>query len=127
MSVFPRPDARARAALAALAAVAALVTLLAWRPPGVLSVALALLCVLLGMIAGVTVSAARAAAVDTPAVGWAGPDGYEVDADTLESFDPHVPRDPGAAGGPAVDADTLEALDPREVQSRRVAEGLSDR
>jgi hypothetical protein len=127
VSVFPRPDARVRAALAALAAVVALVTLLAWRPPGVLSVALALLFVLLGMIAGVAVSAARAAVDDAPVEGWAGPGGYEMDADTLESLDPHTLRHPGA-GGPEVDADTLEALDPREVrQSRRVAGGLSDR
>ncbi|MGW5668616.1 hypothetical protein [Micromonospora sp. NPDC003776] len=116
-----------RAALAVLAAVAALVTLLVWRPSGVLAVALALLCVLLGMTAAVAVSAARAATDDAPGQGWSGADGYQVDADTLESFDPRTLRDP-AVGEPDVDADTLEALDPREVRgSRRVPEGLSDR
>ncbi|MFG2055331.1 hypothetical protein ACGFI9_15030 [Micromonospora sp. NPDC048930] len=126
MSWFPRPEARVRAVLASLAAATVLVALLVWRPAGILSVALALLCVLLGMIAGVAVSAARQADGDTTPAAWPPPDGYEMDADTLESFDPQVLRDPRTAAH-EVDADTLDALDPREVQESRRVTGLSDR
>ncbi|MFE9692015.1 hypothetical protein [Micromonospora sp. NPDC005806] len=104
MSSFPKPDARVTAAVASLAAVAALVTLLVWRPAGILSVALALLCVLLGVIAGVTVSALRQSGADA------------APAEELPT--------PGAGG---VDADTLEALDPRQIREQRTPNGLSDR
>ncbi|MFR9777432.1 hypothetical protein ACL02O_15415 [Micromonospora sp. MS34] len=96
-----------------------LATLLAWRPAGVVAVALALLCVVLGMIAGVAVAAARQSDGDTPAEGHPGSAGYELDADTLESLDPQLIGEPGTAGGHGVDADTLDALDPREVRDRR--------
>ncbi|MCW3841099.1 hypothetical protein ONA70_13405 [Micromonospora yasonensis] len=124
MSSFPKPGARVKAVLAAVAAVAALVALLAWHPAGVLSVALALLCVVLAMITGVAVSAARQAGDDPPAEQR--PDGYEVDTDPLESFDPRTPPDP-RRGGHELDADTLDALDPREVRENRRVTGLSDR
>ncbi len=104
MSSSPRPDARAKALVASLAAVAALVTLVAWHPRGILSVVLALVCVLLGMVAGVMVAGARQARVDeAPGEDWPAPGGYQVDADTLE------------------------ALDPRAVRQQRTAQGLSDR
>ncbi|SBT52653.1 hypothetical protein [Micromonospora narathiwatensis] len=129
MSSFPKPDARAKAVVASVAAVAALVTLVVWRPEGVLSVVLALACVLLGMIAGVTVTAARHAPAGTPppAEEWPAPVGYEVDADTLEALDPRAVRNLRTSGGYGVDADTLEAIDPRAVRQQRTAHGLSDR
>lgn len=62
MRLFPKPDARFRAAAATLAAVALLVTMLIWRPEGILAVALALVLVLLALTAGVAVTAARESA-----------------------------------------------------------------
>lgn len=103
VSSFPKPGARVQAAVASLAAVAALLALVVWRPAGILSVVLALACVLLGMIAGVAVAAARQAHPDAPAEEWTVPAGY------------------------AVDADTLEALDPRAIREQRTVDGLSDR
>ncbi|MEU3453100.1 hypothetical protein ABZ671_05795 [Micromonospora sp. NPDC006766] len=104
MSSLPKPDARMKAAVASLAAVAVLVTLVAWRPEGILSVLLALVCVLLGMVAGVLVAAARQARVgETPGEDWPAP------------------------GGHGVDADTLDAIDSRAVRQRRAAHGLNDR
>jgi hypothetical protein len=103
MTWFRKPDARAKAGLASLAAVAALVILLVWRPAGLLSVALALCCVLLGVIAGVAVTAAREVGGNNPADGGPATDGYELDADTLD------------------------ALDAREVRESRRVTGLSDR
>ncbi|MGC3863361.1 hypothetical protein ACPSM1_24600 [Micromonospora chersina] len=126
MSSFPKPDARVKAAVASLAAVAALVTLVVWRPAGILSVVLALICVLLGMVAGVTVTAARQAPprADAPAEEWPAPAGYGVDADTLEAIDPRAVRQLRApAGGYAGDADTLETLDPRAVRDLRASGG----
>lgn len=127
MRSFPKPDARATAAVASLAAVAALVTLLVWRPPGILSVALALLCVLLVMVAGVAVSAHRQGGGETPATQWPAPGSYGVDADTLEGLDPRAVGELRAAADGAVDADTLEGLDPRAVHDQRAVKGLSDR
>ncbi|MET8837268.1 hypothetical protein ABZV78_25590 [Micromonospora sp. NPDC004540] len=126
MSSFPKPDARVKAVVASLAAVAALATLVVWRPAGILSVVLALICVLLGMVAGVTVTAARQAPprADTPTEEWPVPAGYGVDADTLEAIDPRaVRRLRTPVGGYAGDADTLEAIDPRAVHDLRAAGG----
>ncbi len=151
---FPKPDARAKAVVASLATVAAVVTLAVWRPPGILSVVLALVCVLLAMITGVTITAARqpgGTGGPTPqAETWPVPhQGYGVDADTLEAIDPRAVRnlrtpagqpidadtletlDPRVVRGmrapTAVDADTLETLDPRSVRQGRTVNGLSDR
>ncbi|MFD2766710.1 hypothetical protein [Micromonospora eburnea] len=96
--------ARMQAVVASLATLVALVTLALWHPAGTLSVALALACVLLGMIAGVTVTAAwQARAGEAP------------------------PEERPAPGGYEVDADTLEAIDPRAVRQQRTAHRLSDR
>ncbi|MFE9954968.1 hypothetical protein [Micromonospora sp. NPDC005299] len=127
MSSFPKPDARVKAVVASVATVAALVTLVVWRPAGILSVVLALACVLLGMIAGVTVTAARQAPprADAPTDEWPVPTAYGLDADTLEAIDPRAVRQlrtPG--GGYAGDADTLEALDPRAVRDLRASGGV---
>ncbi|KKK06127.1 hypothetical protein [Micromonospora sp. HK10] len=127
MRSFPKPDARARAAVASLAAVAALVTLLVWRPAGIVSVALALLCVLLVMVAGVAISAHRQGGGVAPAEEWPAPGSYGVDADTLEGLDPQAVRGLRAAADCAVDADTLEGLDPRAVRDQRAVRRLSDR
>jgi hypothetical protein len=132
VSSFPKPDARVKAVVASLATVAALVTLVVWRPAGILSVVLALLCVLLGMITGVAVTAARQAPRQargdgTPTEDWPAPGGYAVDADTLEALDPRAVREHRTSGGYAVDADTLEALDPRAIREHRTVNGLSDR
>ncbi|MGR6322595.1 hypothetical protein Q2K19_12610 [Micromonospora soli] len=126
MSSFPKPDARVKAAAASLAAVAALVTLLVWHPPGILSVALALLCILLGMIAGVAVSALRQGG-GAPVEEWTAPGTLGGDADTLEALDPRTIRELRTAAEYGVDADTLEALDPRDVREQRAVNGLSDR
>ncbi|MGC4895107.1 hypothetical protein [Micromonospora sp. DT31] len=152
MSSFPKPDARAKAVVASVATVAAVVTLAVWRPSGILSVVLALACVLLAMVAGVTITAARqdGGPVPTPAEGGSSlhlgygvdadtlqaidpravrhlrtPGGHPADADTLEALDPRAVRRLRAPG--AVDADTLETLDPRSVREHRAVNGLSDR
>ncbi|GAA3771236.1 hypothetical protein [Micromonospora maritima] len=130
MSSFRKPDARAKAVVASVATVVAVVTLAVWRPPGILSVVLALVCVLLGMIAGVTVTAARQSGPPpAPAEStWPTQDpGYGVDADTLEAIDPRAVRNLRTPGAHPVDADTLEALDPRAVRQQRTVNGLSDR
>lgn len=104
MRLFPKSVARVKAVAASLAAVAALVALLVWRPEGILSVILALCCVLLGMIAGVTVAAARQAHdVEPPAAS--------------------PPSGQRAPGGSGVDADTLDALDSRAVRDSRAVPG----
>lgn len=121
VSSFPKSRARVQAVVASLAAVAALVALVVWRPPGILSVVLALACVLLGMIAGVAVASAREARPGTPTEEWPAPAGYGVDADTLEALDPRAVRAQRTPGGYGVDADTLEALDPRAVHQQRTA------
>lgn len=108
MRLFPKSAARVKAVVASLAAVAALVALVIWRPEGILAVILALCCVLLGMIAGVAVSAARHAHHVEPPATWA-------------------PPGQPAPGGHGVDADTLEALDSRAVRESRTANGVSDR
>ncbi|WP_200210193.1 hypothetical protein [Micromonospora coerulea] len=126
MRLFPKPDPRVNAVAASLAAAAPLVMLVIWRPEGVVAVLLALLCVLLGMVAGVAVTAARqsggtpAPAARPPAQPV--PAGYGVDADTLEALDSRAVRD-----SRALYADTLEALDSRAVQGSRAANGISDR
>ncbi|MEU1809257.1 hypothetical protein [Micromonospora aurantiaca (nom. illeg.)] len=130
MRSFPKPDARANAVVASLATVAAVVTLAVWRPPGILSVVLALVCVLLAMITGVAITAARqpggTVGPAPQAETWPVPhQGYGVDADTLETLDPRVVR--GMRAPAAVDADTLETLDPRSVRQGRTVNGLSDR
>ena len=101
------------AVIAALGALALLVTLIVWRRQDILGVLLALLCVLLTMIAGVSVSAAR------------------------QGVEPEPVDRPGAAGPPVLgpyglDADTLDALDSRDTlravrDRRRGSDGLSDR
>ncbi|MGW0213054.1 hypothetical protein ACWDXH_01510 [Micromonospora chokoriensis] len=111
MSRLPRPDARTVAVLAALGALAPLAMLVIWRRQDLLGVALALLCVLLTMVAGVAVSAARQG--DAP-----------------------EPVDRSAAVGPpelmpyGIDADTLDALDSRDAlravrDRRRGTNGIS--
>jgi hypothetical protein len=121
--LFPKPDARFRAAAATLAAVALLVTMLIWRPEGILAVVLSLLLVLLAMTAGVAVTAARESHDARPAASHQPlPAGYGVDADTLEALDPRAVRDLRG-----LDADTLEALDPRAVRDSRSVNGVSDR
>ncbi|MEU8260994.1 hypothetical protein AB0C02_10290 [Micromonospora sp. NPDC048999] len=128
MSSFPKPDARTKAAVASLAAVAALVTLVAWRPKGILSVVLALIFVLLGMVAGVLVAAARQARVgEAPGEDWPALGGYGVDADTLEALDPHAVLNLRTSGGYGVDADTLDVIDPRAVRQQQTAHRLSGR
>ncbi|MFF0468853.1 hypothetical protein ACFYPX_15665 [Micromonospora zamorensis] len=108
---MPRPDARTVAVLAALGALAPLVMLAIWRRQDLVGVVLALLCVLLTMVAGVAVSAAR------------------------QADDPE-PTDRSATVGPpelmpyGIDADTLDALDSRATlravrDRRRGSNGLS--
>ncbi|WBB74043.1 hypothetical protein O7602_00280 [Micromonospora sp. WMMD1128] len=134
MSSYRKSDARVKAVIASLATVAALATLVVWRPPGILSVVLALTCVVLGMIAGVTITTVRqsgGAGEPPPAETWPRPDpghGYGVDADTLEAIDPRAVRNLRTPAAHPVDADTLETLDPRSVrQQQRAGNGLSDR
>ena len=124
--------ARVKAVAASLAAFALLVTLLIWHPDGTLAVVLALSFVLMAMMAGVAVTAARQvrdaepASADQPPT-QPGSGGYGVDADTLEALDSRAVRGRRAASEvPApvsygVDADTLEALDSGTVN------GVSDR
>ncbi|WP_406073390.1 hypothetical protein [Micromonospora sp. NBC_01638] len=75
-----------------LAALALLVTLVVWRRQDLLGVVLALLCVLLTMVAGVSVSAARQGNDPEP-VDWSAIVGppelmpYGIDADTLDALD----------------------------------------
>ncbi|MEU5906266.1 hypothetical protein [Micromonospora sp. NPDC047527] len=112
MNRLVRPDPRMVAAVAALGALTLLVLLVVWRRQDLLGVVLALLFVLLTMVTGVAVSAARQ------------DDGPE-------------PTDRIAAGPPelmpyGIDADTLDALDSRAalraVRDRRGTPGsLSDR
>ncbi|MFC0002634.1 hypothetical protein [Micromonospora siamensis] len=104
--------ARTRAVVAALCAVGLLVVLVAGRPRGILAVGLALLCVLLGMVAAMAVTAAR-------------------------HGDDRGPVEPTPAGQPrtglyGVDADTLETLDNEEAvralrERYRRLDGLNDR
>ncbi|WP_446217380.1 hypothetical protein [Micromonospora sp. IBHARD004] len=108
MRLFPKPDARFRAAVATLATVALLATMLIWRPDGILAVVLALVLVLLAMTAGVAVTAARESRGATPTAA-------------------HPPPGQPLPGGYGVDADTLEALDPRAVRDSRSVNGISDR
>ncbi|MGQ5259204.1 hypothetical protein ACTWLT_00455 [Micromonospora sp. ZYX-F-536] len=113
MSRLSRPDARVVAAVAALGALALLVMLVVWRRQDLLGVVLALLCVLLAMVTGVAVSAAR------------------------QGHDPEPTDRPAAAGPPelmpyGLDADTLDALDSRDAlravrDRRRGRGGVSDR
>ncbi|WP_319461557.1 hypothetical protein [Micromonospora sp. RTP1Z1] len=108
MRLFPKPDARFRAAATTLAAVALLVTMLIWRPEGTLAVVLALVLVLLTMTAGVAVTAARESRDARPTA-------------------PHPPAGQPLPAGYGVDADTLETLDPRAVRDSRTVNGVSDR
>ncbi|MFF5174123.1 hypothetical protein ACFY3U_15955 [Micromonospora sp. NPDC000089] len=106
------PAAGPVAAVAALGAAGVVVLLAVWHPPGLPTVALALLGVLLAVVAGTAVTALRqrgggAERGATPAE--AGPAG--VDADTLEALDSAAvragsvaprqrdPRRPKHAGG----------------------------
>lgn len=105
------------AVAASLAAVALLVTLVWWHPRSIVAVVLALLCVLLVMIAGVSVTEvrhrreeARERAGDEPAP-WPGQPSTRLSD---------------------VDADTLDTLDSRDAmravqQRRQGASGFSDR
>ncbi|WP_320067730.1 hypothetical protein [Micromonospora sp. RTGN7] len=112
MTRFPRPDARAAAAAASVAALALLVTLLWWRPRGILAVVLALLCVLLVMIAGVAVTEVRQRREEARERSVDGPTEWPAQR---------------VAGLGNVDADTLEAMDSRAtlraVQERRGGAG----
>ncbi|MEO3776293.1 hypothetical protein ABGB16_05445 [Micromonospora sp. B11E3] len=114
MTRIPRPTALAVAVAAALAAASLVVTLLAWRPSSMVSVVLALLCVLLAMIAGVAATDVRQRR-------------EEAGRDT----GPESTKGPGQPVSGGVDADTVEALDSRDalraVEERRRANGLSDR
>ncbi|MET7709123.1 hypothetical protein [Micromonospora sp. NPDC005413] len=113
MSQLSRPDARTVAVVAALGALALLVTMAVWRRQDLLGVVLALLCVLLTMVAGVAVSAAR------------------------QGDEPEQADRSGTVGPPelmpyGIDADTLEALDSRDAlravrDRRRGSNGLSGR
>ncbi|GGM59789.1 hypothetical protein GCM10011608_51120 [Micromonospora sonchi] len=97
MRRFPRLDARVVAMVALLAAAWLLASLLAGRRQDLLGVAMALLCVLCGIVAGVAVAAARQRDAEIP------------------------PADPDQAAGstgvepPGIDADTLETLGDREA------------
>lgn len=83
------------AAVASLAAVAVLVTLLVRHPANILTVGLALLCVLLATVAGTAVAALREPS--TPGV---------------------TPPGPPDVGLPVLDADTLDALDGAAVRAK---------
>ncbi|MEU5563697.1 hypothetical protein [Micromonospora musae] len=91
-----RPDARTLAVVAAVAALSLLVTLLVWRRQDLLGVVLALLCVLLAILAGVSLAAAR-----------------QHDEPTAE--DPPAAVPPPLPEPSGVDADTLDALDSRDA------------
>ncbi|SCG58776.1 hypothetical protein GA0070614_2957 [Micromonospora coxensis] len=93
------------AVLAALAALTALVVLLSWHPAGILTVALALLVVLLGTVTGTAVAALR-------------------DRDARSEHGAAPTNQPDALLG-GIDADTLDALDSEAVRSR--LGGVSDR
>lgn len=114
MTRFPRPSATAVSATAGLAAAILVATLVWWRPRSIVAVVLALLCVLLAMIAGVTAMGVR-----------------ERREEARERADAEPAEWPGQSTGAGVDADTLEALDSRDalraVEERRRANGLSDR
>ncbi|MER5701026.1 hypothetical protein ABT023_03580 [Micromonospora sp. NPDC002296] len=117
MTRFPRPDALAGAVAASVAALALLVTLAWWRPRSILAVVLALLCVLLVMVAGVSVTEARQRREEARERTGDGPAEWPT---------------PGIAGLGGVDADTLEALDSRSAlravqERRRRTGGVSDR
>ncbi|MCX4469584.1 hypothetical protein C5N14_00125 [Micromonospora sp. MW-13] len=117
MTRFPRPDARAGAVAASLAALALLVTLAWWRPRSILAVVLALLCVLLVMVAGVSLTELRQRRTEARERTGDGPAEWPT---------------PGVTGLSGVDADTLEALDSRDAlravqERRRNAGGVSDR
>jgi hypothetical protein len=80
------------AAVAALGALTLLAALIVWRRQDMLGVLLALLCVLLATIAGVSVSAARQGTEPEPldrpgAVAPLTLDQYGLDADTLDALD----------------------------------------
>ncbi|MGC5017555.1 hypothetical protein [Micromonospora sp. DT47] len=92
-----RPDARTVAVVASLAAVAVLVVLVVWHPVGILTVGLALLCVLLATVAGTAVAALR-----------------QRDDREVATASPGQPD----AGPPGLDADTLDALDSGAVRAR---------
>ncbi|MEH1028016.1 hypothetical protein ACWD6L_14475 [Micromonospora profundi] len=90
MNRLARPDPRIVAAIAALGALVLLVLLVVWRRQDLLGVVLALLVVLLTIIAGVAVSAARQHDEPEPPDRSAGPPElmpYGIDADTLDALD----------------------------------------
>ncbi|GGM31685.1 MULTISPECIES: hypothetical protein [Micromonospora] len=98
------------AVLASLATLSILVVLLLWRRDDVLTVALALLGVLCGVVTVVAVNAAR----------------YGRQPRETAAPQPYVPTPLG------VDADTLDTLDSRDAMHavnvrRRRASGLNDR
>ncbi|GAA2714774.1 hypothetical protein GCM10010429_35180 [Micromonospora olivasterospora] len=97
-----------------LAAAALVAALLSWRPSSMVSVVLALLCVLLAMIAGVAATDVR-----------------QRREEGRSGADSEPAQWPGRPASGGVDADTLEALDSRDalraVEERRRASGLSDR
>ena len=101
------------AAVAAPGALALLVLLVVWRRQDLLGVVLALLCVLLTMVTGVALSAAR-------------------QRDEPEPADRPSPAGPPELMPYGLDADTLDALDSRDAlravrDRRRSPGGLSDR
>ncbi|MFI9528074.1 hypothetical protein [Micromonospora rosaria] len=111
MRRLPPFDARGVAVTASLAAASLLGALLLWGRDDVVTVGMALLCVLCTVTAGVAASASRQQRA--PVTG-------------MPPAEHHVP------GGSAVDADTLEAFDCRDalhavdVRQRRAGR-LSDR
>ncbi|MGK5443760.1 hypothetical protein ACSNN7_18330 [Micromonospora sp. URMC 105] len=98
MARFLRPGPRVVAAVASLAAVGVLVVLLVRHPAGILTVGLALLCVLLTTVAGTAVAALREGAGPLAS----------------DAVPPGLPD----AGAPVLDADTLDALDSAAVRTR---------
>ncbi|MFD0785756.1 hypothetical protein ACFQZ8_17780, partial [Micromonospora azadirachtae] len=92
-----RPDARTVAVVTAVAALSLLVTLIVWRRQDLVGVMLALLCVLLTIVAGVSVTAAR-----------------QRDDEAVVETPPTPPTPPPSLPEPlGIDADTLDALDSR--------------
>lgn len=117
MTRIPRPEASLTTVASSLAAIAVLVTLVWWRPPSIMAVVLALLCVLLVMIAGVSVTGSRQ---------------RRAEAREREGNEPVDRSGQPVALPSGLDADTLEALDSRTAlrlaqQRRRGPAEVSDR
>ncbi|WP_229400864.1 hypothetical protein [Micromonospora okii] len=117
MTRIPRIETSLTAVASSLAAVAVLVTLVWWRPRSIMAVVLALLCVLLVMIAGVSVTDSRQRRAKAREQAGREPVEWSGQPVALPS---------------GLDADTLEALDSRDAlrmaqERRRAPGGVSDR